>query len=160
MPEIEETRLPGVGVRHELTTAAGERLAILTHRNGRRELAVYDRDDPDRCTSVLHLSPDDARSLAEVLGGSQVGEAVAVVQQQVEGLAIAWITIGRTSSFVGSTIGEGAFRTRTGASIVALLRGGDTIPAPEPTTAFAAGDVVVAVGTSEGLDQLRSLLEA
>jgi TrkA domain protein len=36
VPEIEETLLPGVGVRHEFTTAAGERLTLLTHRTGRR----------------------------------------------------------------------------------------------------------------------------
>ncbi len=46
MTEIEETPLPGVGVRHEFTTANGERLAVLTHRNGRREIAIYDRVTP------------------------------------------------------------------------------------------------------------------
>ena len=36
MPEVRETLLPGVGVRHEFTTASGERVAVLTHRGGRR----------------------------------------------------------------------------------------------------------------------------
>ena len=40
MPEVRETMLPGVGVRHEFETADGERVAVLTHRGGRRELAV------------------------------------------------------------------------------------------------------------------------
>ena len=57
MSEVTETQLPGVGVRHEFVTAGGERVAVLTHRTGRRELAVYDRADPDACTTVLHLSP-------------------------------------------------------------------------------------------------------
>ena len=70
MAEIAETMLPGVGVRHEFTTSGGERVAVLTHRNGRREIAVYGRADPDACRTVLHLDADDARSLAEVLGGS------------------------------------------------------------------------------------------
>jgi K+/H+ antiporter YhaU regulatory subunit KhtT len=48
MPEVYETRLPGVGVRHDFTTAEGERVAVLTHRGGRRELAVYERDDHGR----------------------------------------------------------------------------------------------------------------
>jgi len=158
MPEIEETLLPGVGVRHQFTTAAGERLAVLTLRSGRRELAVYDRRDPDECTTVLHLSPDDTRSLAELLGASQIGEAVTAVQQQVEGLAIDWVQIDHGSTYVGSTIAQGAFRTRTGASIVAVLRGGTTVPAPGPDLAFEEGDVLVAVGTPDGLAQLRSLL--
>jgi TrkA domain protein len=158
MPDVSETPLPGVGVRHEFVTAAGERLAVVTHRTGRRELAVYDRDDVDACTTVLHLSPDDTRTLAELLGASPVSEAVAAVQQQLEGLAIDWVTVPAGSRFVGATIGEGAFRTRTGASVVAVLRGTTTVPAPGPDHRFESGDVVVAVGTPEGLAQLRDLL--
>jgi TrkA domain protein len=158
MPEVSETPLPGVGVRHEFITGGGERLAVITHRTGRRELAIYDRADPDACTTVLHLSSDDTRTLAELLGASPVSEAVAAVQQRLEGLAIDWVKIPAGARFIGSTIGEGEFRTRTGASIVAVVRGGTTMPAPGPDHDFGAGDVIVAVGTTEGLAQLRALL--
>lgn len=160
MPEIQQTQLPGVGVRHEFTTEGGERVAVITHRSGRRELAVFDRADPDASRTFLHLSRDDTRSLAELLGASQVSEAVGAVQQQLEGLAIEWLSIPQGSSHAGSTIADGAFRTRTGASIVAVIRAGTTIPAPGPELAFAGGDVVVAVGTPDGLEQLRRLLGA
>jgi TrkA domain protein len=158
MPEVSETPLPGVGVRHEFRTVGGERIAVVTHRTGRRELAIYDKADPDACTTVLHLNPDDTRTLAELLGASPVSEAVATVQQRLEGLAIEWITIPAESRFVGATIAEGAFRTRTGASIVAVIRGTTTVPAPEPDHRFQAGEVIVAVGTTEGLAQLREVL--
>lgn len=159
MAEVRETLLPGVGVRHEFNTATGEPVAVLTHRGGRREIAIYDRNDPDACSTVLHLSPDDTRTLAEVLGTSQVSETVdAVVQQQLEGLAIEWLTVGSSAAAAGHTIAEGEYRTRTGASIVALVRGSDTIPAPGPETRLEPDDVAVAVGTPEGLGQLRELL--
>lgn len=158
MSEVRETLLPGVGVRHEFTTTRGERLAVLTHRTGRRELAVYDRDDPDTCTAVLHLSPADTRILAELLGASQVSEALTTVQQQVEGLSIDWPSIAAGSRFVGATITDGEFRSQTGTSIVAVIRGDTTIPAPEPDHRFEEGDVVVAIGTPDGLVQLRALL--
>ena len=157
MTEIAETPLPGVGVRHEFTTADGERLAVLTHRNGRREIAIYDRGDPDACSTVLHLSPGDTRTLAEVLGASPVSEAVSAVQR-LEGVAMDWITIPDASAMVGTSIAEGTLRTRTGSSIVAVVRGAETIAAPGPEHRFAAGDVAVAVGTPEGLSQLRDLL--
>jgi len=160
MPEVSETPLPGVGVRHEFTTVDGERVAVLTHRTGRREIAVYDRRDPDACTTVLHLSHDDTRTLAELLGASPVSEAVAAVQQRLEGLAIDWVAVPAGSRFVGSTIAEGAFRTSTGASIVAVVRGKVTMPAPGPDHTFEGGDVAVAVGTPEGLAELRALLVA
>jgi TrkA domain protein len=158
MPEVSETPLPGVGVRHEFVTAGGERVAVVTHRTGRREVAIYDRADRDACSTVLHLSPDDTRTLAEVLGASPVSEAVAAVQQRLEGLAIDWITVPTGSRFVGATLADGAFRTRTGASIVAVVRSGTTIPAPGPDHGFQAGDVIVAIGTPEGLAQLRDFL--
>lgn len=158
MPEVQETLLPGVGVRHEFTTDSGDRLAVLTHRGGRREVAVYGRDDPDRGTTVLRLSRQDTTTLAELLGGSQVSEAVGAVQQQIEGLSIDWLTLAPGSEFVGATIADGQFRTRTGTSIVAIVRGDSTIPAPGPDQRFESGDVVVAVGTADGLAQLRSLL--
>ena len=155
MTEITETQLPGIGVRHTFTTASGERLAVLSHRTGRREIAVYDRADPDACSTVLHLTPDDTRTLADLLGGSPVSEAVTGVQR-LEGVAIDWIRIRHG----GATIGEGRFRTRTGASIVALGRGDTTLPAPGPEVMLNAGDVVVGVGTPQGLRELRNLLEA
>ena len=71
MAEVTETQLPGVGVRHEFVTGAGERVAVLSHRTGRREIAVYDRADPDSCTTFLHLNPDDTRTLADLLGGAR-----------------------------------------------------------------------------------------
>ena len=158
MAEVTETPLPGVGVRHEFTTTAGERLAVLSHRTGRRELAIYDRADPDSCTTVLHLSPDDTRTLAELLGGSPLTEAAAGVQR-LAGVAIDWIPIKAGSDQAGATIGQGQLRSRTGASVVAVVRGDTTLAAPGPEEVVAAGDVVVAVGTPDGLRQLRDVLE-
>lgn len=160
MSDVTETRLPGVGVRHEFTTDAGERVGVISHRGGRRELLVYDRDDPDACTTVIRLSRGDTRTLAELLGASQVSEAVSAVQYQVEGLAIDWIRIPASSSHAGRSLAEGMYRTRTGASIVAVVRDETTFPAPDADFVFAAGDVLVAVATTTGLDELRQILEA
>ncbi|MDP9072222.1 MAG: cation:proton antiporter regulatory subunit [Actinomycetota bacterium] len=157
MPDVTEVRLPGVGVRHEFTTADGDRVGVLSHRSGRREIVVYDRDDPDRCAMVLHLSPNDTTTLAELLGAPHLSEAIASVQR-VEGLAIDWITVSDRSPFVGTSIGDGRFRSRTGASIVAVVQADTTVPGPGPEYRFEAGDVAVAVGSPEGLGQLRELL--
>lgn len=158
MADVSETVLPGVGVRHEFSTADGGRVGVLVHRSGRREVLLYDKRDPDACNARLLLEADDARTLAELLGASQVSAAVTAVQQQIEGLAIEWLEVGDRSSAVGTTIADGEYRTRTGASIVALLRDDVSIPAPGPEQAFAAGDIVVAVGTTQGLAALRKLL--
>lgn len=158
MADVTETVLPGVGVRHEFITADGERVGVLVHRGGRREVLLYDEADPDSCRASLHLSSEEARTLAELLGASQVSAAVTAVQEQIEGLAIEWLDVDDDSAAVGTTIGEGMFRTKTGASVVAVLRGDSSIPAPGPEFAFEAGDVVVAVGTPDNLSRLRALL--
>ena len=158
MRDVTVIQLPGVGVRHEFTTSRGERVGVVSHRGGRREIVTYDRDDPDSCSALLHLDPDDAQTLAELLGAVHIAEAL-VALQRVEGIALDWFRIPPRSAATGTTIGDGQYRTRTGASIVAVVRAETTFPAPGPEFAFAPNDAVVAVGTPEGLAQLRDLLE-
>jgi TrkA domain protein len=158
MSEVRETKLPGVGVRHEFTSGSGDDLGVLVHRDGRRELLVYDSDDTDACSSMVTLSPADARTLSELLGASQVTEVVAAVQQEIEGLAIEWVEVDADSPALATTIGDGRYRTRTGASVVAVIRTGSSIPAPGPDFSFEPGDVIVAVGTPEGVAELRRLI--
>lgn len=158
MADVSETQLPGVGVRYEFTTEADERVGVIVHRGGRREVVVYDAHDPDVCSTVMRLSVDDTRTLSELLGASRVSEVTDAVQQEIEGLAIDWLPVAADSTFVGRTIADGMIRTRTGVSIVAVIRGADTFPAPEPEFEFAAGDLAVAVGTLEGLEVVRGIL--
>lgn len=158
MSEVRETKLPGVGVRYEFTTEVGNEIGVIVHHDGRREMLVYDEVDPDTCSSIVNLSETDTRTLGEIFGVSHVSETVAAVRHEIEGLAIEWIDVSDGSAAIASTIGDGAYRTRTGASIVAVIRGSETVAAPGPEFTFMAGDVVVSVGTVEGLDTLRSLL--
>ncbi len=160
MAEVREIKLPGVGVRLEFETAAGEQVAVVVHRGGRREVMVYDSDDPDISTTVMRLTPAEARTLSEALGGSSVTEVSRVVEQRIEGLAIDWIAVEDDSSFADRSMADGMFRTHTGVSVVAVIRGTETIPAPGPDFVFAVGDVAVVVGTPSGIDQVRTLLGA
>ena len=107
---------------------------------------------------MLHLSADDARLLAGLLGGNHVSESVIGVQQQLEGLAIEWVAVMVDSTFVGATIGHGQFRTRTGAGWWPYFPRRVDNAAPGPDVALQAADVVVAVGTPDGLELLRELL--
>jgi TrkA domain protein len=155
--DIQETALPGVGLRHDFTTRAGRQLGVVTHRTGRRDLLVYDRDDPDRCQEVIQLTDDEADALAELLGAARLVEHLARLQQ-VEGLAIDWLEIRAGSPYDGGTIGDTQARSRTGVSIVAILRGDRAIPAPSPQERLAAGDTLVVVGTAQGVKALSDLL--
>lgn len=64
--EIEETPLPGVGVRYDFTTEQGNRLGIVVHDSGERELLICDAADPD-AARTLPLAQRDLVRLREVL---------------------------------------------------------------------------------------------
>ena len=56
--------------------------------HGERELVLYEREDPDTAHDLIRLGPEDARTLAELLGVSQVTRDLAELEQGVEGLAV------------------------------------------------------------------------
>ncbi len=160
MSEIHEVKLPGVGVRYEFETKEGKRLGVISHRTGLREIYVSRADDPDEFKRVLGLSPDDARTLAELLGATRVAQQLSELQQRIEGLVIDWLPVRADSVFVGCTIGDTRLRTRTGVSVVAVVRGEDAIPAPGPEDTIDSGDYLVVVGTARGVEQAVELLRA
>lgn len=160
MPELEETELPGLGVRHDFACRSGERVGVVSRHGGRRELVLYDRRDPDAVAASVTLTPDESGALADLLGGSSITARVAHRQQRVEGLAIDWLEIEPGSPFAGRTIADAEVRTRTGVSIVAVLRDGTAVPSPPPDFRFLTGDVAVVVGTAAGIEAAAALLGA
>jgi TrkA domain protein len=157
--DVQETQLPGVGVRHDFVTQGGDRVGMISHRSGHRELLIYDSDDPDACRETLRLEEDDVRTLADMLGGSEVTEGLTNLQQQVEGLTIDWVPVKGASACEGRTLRDIGLRADMGASIVAVLREGETIASPSQEFTLRDGDTAVVVGTGDGVKQMLSLLQ-
>lgn len=158
MPRIEETALPGVGIRHEFITEAGRRVGVIHHRSGRRELFVSGPSDTDAVVMSLNLSDEEGHALAEALGGSTVITNLEDLQQRVEGLVIDWLKVRVGTPYAGKSIGDARIRTRTGVSVVAVLRGDEAIPAPGPELGIEAGDTLVVVGTADGIKAVAEIL--
>ena len=68
--DLQETRLPGVGVKYAFRLAHGGRLAVILHNDGEREVYFYRRAGDDEPTAVIELHDDEARQLGAVLGGA------------------------------------------------------------------------------------------
>lgn len=160
MSVVNETNLPGVGVRYDFETKAGDQLGIIAHRTDRFDLLIYDRDDPDSCSTVLRLDAEDAHTLTELLGGSQVAQSQIDLQQALPGLTIDWVPISTDWSCSGHTIEELEIRSRTGVSIVSVVRDGETIAAPGPDFRLMTGDTAVVVGTPDGIRNAFDLLQS
>jgi TrkA domain protein len=158
MAKIEETQLPGVGVRYEFLTGDGQRVGVVHHRGGRREVFVCRAEEPDSVALSLDLSEDEAHTFGEMMGVATVVEKLAGLQQAVEGLAIDWLTVGEPSPYAGRTIGDARIRTRTGVSVVAVIRGETPFPAPGPEFHIEAGDKLVVVGTPKGIEVVTDIL--
>lgn len=156
--DVHRTVLPGIGLRHEFVTERGRRVGVVSHRTGRREVVVYDRADPDTAAVTLTLNAEEANGLAELLASTRVVERLGELHRQVEGLVSEQIPISAGSVYEGRTLGDTGARTRTGASIVAVVRGGGVIASPRPDFVFRADDIVVVIGTAEGTAAVARLL--
>ena len=158
MTRIEETPLPGVGLRHEFRAEDGSRVGVIHHKSGRRELFVCPPEDPDAVVLSLNLSGEESHALSEALGGSTVIENLQDLEQRVEGLAIDWLKVEDGSPYATKTVGDTRIRTRTGVSVVAVIRGERAHPAPGPEFRIQRGDTLVVVGTSEGIKAVAEIL--
>lgn len=156
--DVQETALPGIGLRHDFTTAAGRRVGVVTHRNGQRDLVVYDVVDADAASEVVRMTDTEAETLADLLGAARVVERISRLNEQVEGLVTEGVLVAPGSRFDGGTLADTQTRTRTGASIIAVTRHGEVMPMPDTGFRFRGGDTVIVVGTREGVDAAARLL--
>jgi TrkA domain protein len=150
--------LPGIGVCQELELHDGARVGVVTRRSGKRDLLVYDAEDPDAAAARVVLTESEALVIAELLGGPQLVSQLAAINQ-ADGLVVEQLPLGTDSPFVGRPLGDTKARTRTGASIVAVLRDSVAMPSPGPEFILQAHDLVAVVGTQEAIDQLSAILD-
>src|SRR5690606_36655545 len=71
---------------------------------------------------------------------------------QVEAVTIA------AGPLVGQSLGELDLHTRTGATVLALVREGASVPRPGPEVVLAVGDTLALIGSKDGVDAARALL--
>lgn len=156
--EITSRVLPGIGVCQEVGLRDGHRVGIVTRRTGLRELVLYD-EDGDGAADTIALTDDEANAVAEILGAPQLTFRLAVLQRQAEGLIVEQLPVPADSPYAARPLGDTQARTRTGASIVAVLRHGAALPSPTPDFTLQAGDLVVTVGTQAAVDQVAHILD-
>ncbi|HEU4712971.1 MAG TPA: cation:proton antiporter regulatory subunit [Pyrinomonadaceae bacterium] len=160
MSTISETFLPGVGRKFQVETTSGDRLVIVIHDDGTRELYHFTRRNPDRPSSVLRLTDGEARQIAGIVGGlTYVPRSLPMAEVVLEDLVLEWFTIEPGAKCVGKTIRELQVRTRTGASIVSIIEPDQTKRTnPEADTVLNSGATLIAAGDRRAINALKSLL--
>jgi TrkA domain protein len=148
--DVKEVLLPGVGLRYEFTDHKGDRIGIIARRSGDFDVVVYAREDPDQARPVLCLTDEEAEAVAQILGAPRIAERFTELAQ-VPGLETGQVHVPADSPFVDHPLGDTRARTRTGASIVAIVRSEEVLASPGPTDLLHARDVLIVIGTAEGI---------
>jgi TrkA domain protein len=158
--DVNEVLLPGVGLRYEFVNSDGDRIGIVALRTGEFEMVAYADDDPDEGRPLFRLTPEEADTVAEILGAPRIAERFADLTREVPGLSAGQITVPPASSHAGHPLGHTRARTRTGASIVAIVRGERVIASPTPAEVLHAGDILVVIGTHAGITGVREIIQS
>lgn len=153
---VQEHDLPGVGKKFAITTNEGDRLTLIIHNSGHRELYFFDRGE-DFPAHALRVEDAEARKLGALLGGAYFQPAVAESMEMVLGqLSVDWLALPPGSPLAGTTLADTRMRERTGASIIAVIRGGEARPNPQPDERLEPGDTLMVIGSRE---QVRGAAE-
>jgi TrkA domain protein len=146
---VYESDVPGVGRKFELDVDDGDgaRVVVLLHHDGRVE--VFERPGPEADSEkLLDLTRRQANRLGSILEGAYF-ETVDTNDLSVPlgDAIIEWVDIDADSPLVGRTLRSCDVRGRTGASVVAIQRGEETVANPQPDETLRAGDILVTLGT-------------
>lgn len=76
-------------------------------------------------------------------------QTVAQLQNAARLLEVTWITLPVDSSLIEQTIRQAKIRSRTGASVVGVIRTGKLFPNPHADFEFSAGDSVAVLGNAQ-----------
>lgn len=88
---------------------------------------------------IENMSDEEHRSLHELI-------------QAFKGIEIIWLNIDDASFLVGKTLAEAGIRSKTGASVVALIRDRQLTANPKSMTVFEIGDRIGIIGEKEQID--------
>ncbi|NKE35534.1 cation:proton antiporter regulatory subunit [Natronococcus sp. JC468] len=156
---IYESDLPGVGKKFEVELEGGERLVIVTHNTGKREVYHKEHEGADS-DKLFELSDRLARKVGTILEGAyfQPVRTDRVETMFTDGTFLEWYGVARNAEIAGQSIGDSRIRERTGVSVVAIQRDDEVITPPTPETVIEAGDTLVVVGEREDCAEFETLL--
>lgn len=144
---IRESELPGIGCKFEVITKGNEKLVIVIHDDGRREMYHFD-ENHDESISSISLRDSEARQIAAILGGMVYRpQALDTIEMAFEGLSIEWFKVENHAPVVQKTIGSLHVRKTYNVTIIAILKKNmKKFFNPGPDSIIEAGDMLVLSG--------------
>jgi CPA2 family monovalent cation:H+ antiporter-2 len=81
------------------------------------------------------------------------------LQKAAHLLELSWVTLSDDSPFIGRTIHELDIRSRTGVSVVGIIREGTVFPNPDIAYRFVGGDLIGVMGNLQQRDAFQKLTQ-
>ncbi|GIX49053.1 MAG: potassium transporter TrkA [Candidatus Tectimicrobiota bacterium] len=158
--KVEEVVLPGVGRKYTITTRSGDRLVIVVHSSGKRELQYFEAGEGDEPTAALDLTDEEAREIGAILSGVLFHpEATGDVTARLAEHTIEWMKVEPGDRCVSRTVGECQEEAQLHAPqahILAILRAGQAlVPNPPPESRIEVGDTLILAGSRQGVNALK-----
>jgi TrkA domain protein len=156
--KITECDLPGIGRKYTFTAPGGEQLSIVVHQTGKRELFIFTSGEEEPAAAVA-FEDEEARQIGAIIGGAYYKPKVLEeLEVSLQGIAIEWVRVGPGAPALGKSIGELQIRKRTGASIIHIIRGSQSIPNPGPEIVVREGDTLVVAANRGQLPAFKALV--
>ncbi|ETE96345.1 cation:proton antiporter regulatory subunit [Bacillus thuringiensis] len=156
---VRESELPGIGYKFHIVTKNNNKMVIVIHDDGRREMYHFDSDHEESISSVS-LCDSEARKLAAILGGMVYKpQALETIEMAFEGITIEWFKVENKAFAIEKTIGQLEIRKIYNVTVIAIIRGNmKKLFNPGPESVIEEGDMLVVSGERNEVKELINQL--
>ncbi|MEK6738421.1 MAG: cation:proton antiporter regulatory subunit [Planctomycetota bacterium] len=159
MSEIKECDLPGIGKKFTLTLDSGDKLVVVIHSSGDREVFKF-TEDGEEPSSVTMLNDEEARQMGAILSGAYFQPVMEEESKlTMKNATMEWIKIGPDSTLADKKIEDLNIRTLTGVSITTIIRGETVIPNPYSSEIIRPQDTILVIGSNEQIKNFITTFE-
>ena len=158
---VYESDLPGVGKKFEIELDESERLVVVIHNTGKRE--VFRRVGEEDSVKLFELTDQLSRQLGSILEGAYFQPVASDRTETMldENTMLEWVKVVEGSDVVGRSLEDLDFRNRTGATVVAVQREDESTESnPGPETVLRVDDTLIVLGGREACQTVESLASA
>lgn len=153
---VRESELPGIGRKVEMVTRNRNKISIIIHHDGRRELYIFDGNDHEECVASVQFDDAEARQISAILGGMEYKpKALESVEAALDDLMIEWFKVEIGAPAIRHTLGDLDAGQEYHVTVIAIIKKNQEKQLPPGSdTVIDEGDTLVMSGERNRLKRL------